>query len=103
MHNTCQLAHFWIGAVLAGALLIALPNAEVSAPRALIDDTIKPWGGVDGTLPQWVVFLEGEAWVSAEEVKDATGIFSETSSPKRASRRESPKTPERASNVARFI
>jgi hypothetical protein len=67
--------------------------------RAPIHGTHSPRGGVDGTLPQWVIFLGVEAWVPAEEVKEAyrthqKALLADTAPPK---------TQERAFDVARFI
>ena len=68
-------------------------------PRALIHGTIKPRGGVDGSLPQWVIFLAVEAWVPAEEVKDAYRAVQENL----LAEKSPPKTQERAFDVARFV
>jgi hypothetical protein len=53
---------------------------------------------VDGTLPQWVIFLGVEAWIPAEEVKDAYRIHQEAL----VAEQSSPKTKERAFDVATF-
>jgi hypothetical protein len=72
---------------------------ERLTPRALISSTIKPRGGVDGTLPQWVIFLAVEAWVPADEVKDAYRAIQQNL----LAEKSPPKTRERAFDVARFV
>ena len=67
--------------------------------RPFIDGTRKPRGGVDGTLPQWVIFLGVEAWVPAEEVKDAYRIHQQAV----LTEQTPPKTQQRALEVARFV
>jgi hypothetical protein len=67
--------------------------------RAPIHGTHKPRGGVDGTLPQWVIFLGVEAWVPAEEVKEAYRAHQQALLAEQAP----PKTQERAFEVARFV
>jgi hypothetical protein len=54
---------------------------------------------VDGTLPQWEIFLGVEAWVPAEEFKEAYRAHQQALLTEQAS----PKTQERAFEVARFV
>lgn len=72
---------------------------DLTWQRARIRTTVKPRGGVDGTSPQWVVFMGVEAWMPAEEVKEA---YRET---QRALLAElnPPKTGVRAFEVAEFV
>ena len=72
---------------------------ERPTPRVLIHGTTKPRGGVDGTVPQWVIFLAVEAWVPAEEVKDAYRAVQKNL----LAEKSPPKTQERAFDVARFV
>jgi hypothetical protein len=65
---------------------------------------IRPHGGYDGTLPQWVIELTIEAWVPADDVRSIyqhvqrlyvqSGILVEE---------DCPKTQPRTYNVARFV
>jgi hypothetical protein len=76
-----------------------LRTGRRNMPRAIIHGTHKPRGGVDGTLPQWVIFLGVEAWVPADEVKEAYRAHQQALLAEQAS----PKTQERAFEVAKFV
>ncbi len=72
---------------------------DLTWQRARIRTTAKPRGGVDGTVPQWVIFMGIEAWMPAEEVKEAyrdrqRALLAE---------QYPPKTSERAFQVADFV
>jgi hypothetical protein len=67
--------------------------------RPIIDSTRKPRGGVDGTLPQWVIFLAVEAWVPADEVREAYRIQQQAV----LAQPTPPKTQTRAFDVVRFV
>jgi len=67
--------------------------------RASIHTTSKPRGGVDGTLPQWVIFMGIEAWVPAEEVKEEYRARQQAL----LAEQKPPRTKERAFEVAAFV
>jgi hypothetical protein len=71
----------------------------IASGRAQIHSTHKPRGGVDGTLPQWVIFMGIEAWVPAEEVKEAYRAHQQVL----LAERKPPRTKERAFEVAAFV
>jgi len=48
-----------------------LRAGDIQTLRARISSTHKPRGGVDGTIPQWVIFMGVEAWIPAEELADS--------------------------------
>ena len=85
--------------VSALSALNQLRAGELLAPRPFIRSTHKPRGGVDGTVPQWVIFLAVEAWVPAEEVKDLYRAIQQNL----LAEKSPPKTQERAFDVARFV
>jgi len=64
----------------------------------VVSSRVKPsWQG-EGTLPQWTIELNIEAWIPAEDVKN---IYRHVQQQYLAAR--PPKTQERAFNVARFV
>jgi hypothetical protein len=67
--------------------------------RARISSTIFPRGGVDGTLPQWVIVLGVEAWVPADDVKETYSKLRQTFLEEQAQ----PKTQARTFQVAAFV
>jgi hypothetical protein len=71
----------------------------IASGRSLIHSTHKPRGGVDGTLPQWVIFMGIEAWVPAEEVKEAYRAHQQAL----LAEQKPPRTKERAFEVAAFV
>ena len=44
---------------------------DIKTRRARISSIVFPRGGVDRTVPQWVILMGVEAWVPPEDVKDA--------------------------------
>ena len=48
-----------------------LRAGDIRTRRARIHSTIFPRGGIDGTIPQWVIVMAVEAWIPAEEVKES--------------------------------
>jgi hypothetical protein len=84
----------------AMAALDQLRAGDIGATgRARISSTSFPRGGVDGTIPQWVILMAVEAWIPAAEVAES---YSRLQQPFLAERRP-PKTSERAFQVARFV
>jgi hypothetical protein len=67
--------------------------------RARISSTIFPRGGVDGTLPQWVIVMGVEAWVPADDVKETYSRLRQTFMEEQAQ----PKTQARTFQVAAFV
>jgi hypothetical protein len=67
--------------------------------RARISKTVRPRGGVDGTIPHWVILMGVEAWVPASEVAESYSRLQETF----LAERRPPKTSERSFQVARFV
>src|SRR5215207_6695910 len=88
-----------VARAFALSALNRLRTGRRNMPRAIIHGTHKPRGGVDGTLPQWVIFLGVEAWVPAEEVKKAYRAHQQAL----LDDKTQPKTQERAFEVARFV
>ena len=74
-------------------------NEKKMGQRARIHSTHKPRGGVDGTHPQWVIFMGIEAWIPADDVKrvyrDSQQVLLAEEHP--------PRTGERAFQVAEFV
>jgi hypothetical protein len=76
-----------------------LRAGDIDTRRARFHSSWFPRGGVDGTVPQWVIVMAVEAWMPAEEVKEAykqlqTSLLAE---------QRPPKTTERAFRVAKFV
>ena len=71
----------------------------LASGRAVVSGFHLPRGGVDGTLPQWVILLAVEAWVPAEEVKEVYRDQQQTL----LAERKPPRTHERAFQVAAFV
>jgi hypothetical protein len=67
--------------------------------RARISSTIFPRGGVDGTLPQWVIVMGVEAWVPADDVKETYSRLRQTF----IEEQPQPKTQARTFQVAAFV
>jgi hypothetical protein len=67
--------------------------------RARISSTIFPRGGVDGTLPQWVIVMGVEAWVPADDVKETYSRLRQTF----LAEQTQPKTQARTFQVAAFV
>jgi hypothetical protein len=84
---------------MALSSLNRLHAGETPTQRALIHSTHKPRGGVDGTLPQWVIFMGVEAWVPAEEVKEAYRRHQQAL----LAEHQEGKTQERTFQVAKFV
>ena len=65
---------------------------------------MRPHGGFDGTLPQWVIELEIEAWVPADDVRSiyqhAQRVYAQSGL---LVEQGPPKTQPRTYNVARFV
>jgi hypothetical protein len=84
----------------AMAALDELRAGEVGRTgRARISTTLLPRGGVDGTIPQWVILMGVEAWVPAAEVAESYSRLQQTF----LAERRPPKTSERVFQVARFV
>jgi hypothetical protein len=71
----------------------------MASGRARISSTIIPRGGVDGTLPQWVIVMGVEAWVPADDVKETYSRLRQTFIEEQAQ----PKTQARTFQVAAFV
>jgi hypothetical protein len=67
--------------------------------RARISSTFFPRGGVDGTIPQWVIIMAVEAWVPADDVKESYGRLRQAFLEEQAQ----PKTQARTFQVAAFV
>jgi hypothetical protein len=68
-------------------------------PRPIIHSTRIPRGGVDGTLPQWVIFIAAEAWVPADDIGEAYRIQQRAV----LAERRPPKTQPQTYAVAKFV
>ena len=76
-----------------------LQAGDIRTRRARIHSSIFPRGGTDGTIPQWVIVMAVEAWIPAEEVKEAYRHLHHTL----LAEQRPPKTSERAFQVAEFV
>jgi hypothetical protein len=76
-----------------------LRAGDIRTRRARIHSSIFPRGGIDGTIPQWVIVMAVEAWIPAEEVKESYRHLQHTF----LAEQRSPKTTERAFQVAKFV
>jgi hypothetical protein len=76
-----------------------LRAGDIRTRRARIHSTIYPRGGIDGTIPQWVVVMAVEAWLPAEEVKESYRRLQHAF----LAEQRPPKTTERAFQVAKFV
>lgn len=74
------------------------PNALGGVMRD-ISSRVRPQGGFDETLPQWVIELEIEAWVPADDVRNIYRHVQRDLLAEEAC----PKTQPRTYNVARFV
>ena len=79
--------------------LSRLRGGDRVTPRPIISSTRTARGGDDGTLPQWIIFLGVEAWVPAEEVKEAYRTHQQYL----LAEPTPPKTQTRAFGVAKFV
>jgi hypothetical protein len=76
-----------------------LRAGDIRTRRARIHSSLFPRGGIDRTIPQWVILMAVEAWIPADEVKEA---YRSLQHPLLAEQRP-PKTTERAFQVAKFV
>jgi hypothetical protein len=76
-----------------------LRAGDIQTRRARIHLSRFPRGGIDHTIPQWVILMAVEAWIPAEEVKEAYRHLQHTL----LAEQRPPKTTERAFQVAKFV
>jgi hypothetical protein len=85
--------------------LIALDNYELGPTNPdrvrsrTITSKVRPQGGFDETLPQWVIELQIEAWVPADDVRNIYQYVQRDLLAEKAG----PKTQPRTYNVAQFV